>query len=285
VTELNKLAGPIFRCLECDLIFRDPMPDAVSLLKAYRSIPVESWTYHEPAHWGLSRDAILRLAPNPRVLDVGCFRGDFLEFLGPTFQRFAIEPNPQAAALAQSHGVEIIGESVGQDLSSHRGRFGAIVLMDVVEHLHRPRDVVRELMNLLAPGGLLILFTGDSCTWPVRISLPNYWYMKFPIHLVHLGERHVRWLEQDLGLERCAWRTLAHAPGRWQERLRTEGRCIAAVLWERFLKQHAWSRWLANFPGFRGVSAYTEPAFWPILRDHFWCVLRPYPTPPAALPR
>lgn len=109
----------------------------------------------------------------------------------------------------------------------------------------------------------------------MRISLPNYWYMKFPIHLVQLGERHMRWLERDLGLERCAWRTLAHEPGPWQDRLRMEGRCIASVLWERFLKHRAWTRWLAHLPGFRGVSAYTEPAFWPILRDHFWCVLRP----------
>jgi SAM-dependent methyltransferase len=158
------LAGPLFRCLTCDLVFRDPMPDAESLANAYRSIPVGSWSYNEPAHWALSRDAINRLAPNREVLDVGCFRGDFLEFLGPDFQRFGIEPNPDAAAVTRKRGIEIIGESAEQDFSAYRGRFGAIVLMAVVEYLHRPRDVLRELKKLLAPRGLLILFTGDACT-------------------------------------------------------------------------------------------------------------------------
>src|ERR1035437_494542 len=39
----------------------------------------------------------------------------------------------------------------------------------------------------------------DACTWIVRVSLPYYWYLKFPIHLVQLGDHHVRWLERDLG--------------------------------------------------------------------------------------
>lgn len=275
VVGLNRLAGPLFRCRTCDLIFRDPMPDAESLAKAYRSIPVGSWTYCEPEHWTLSRNAIQNLAPNRAVLDVGCFRGDFLQFLGSGFQRFGIEPNPEAAAVARDHGIEIIGESAEQDFTTYQGRFGTIVLMDVVEHLHRPRDVLHAMKQLLAPHGLLILLTGDSCTWPVRISLPNYWYMKFPIHLVQLGDRHVRWLERDLRMERCAWRMVAHAPGPRRVRLWTEGLCLASMLWERFFKQHPWTRWVAILPGFRGVSRYTEPAFWPILRDHFWCVLRP----------
>lgn len=276
VLELNALAGPLFRCQTCDLLFRDPMPDTAALTRAYRSIPVGSWSYEQPAHWSLSRDAINRLAPNREVLDVGCFRGDFLEYLGPGFSRYGIEPNPAGATVARERGIEIIGESVEGDFSIHAGRFGAIVMMDVIEHVARPRDVLRKLRQLLAPHGLLILFTGDACTWPVRISLPFHWYMKFPIHLVQLGNRHMRWLERDLGLERCAWRTAAHAPGTWHERIRTDGRCVASALWQRFLKHHAATRWLRHCPGFRGVSKYTEPAFWPTLRDHFWCVLRPH---------
>jgi SAM-dependent methyltransferase len=52
-------------------------------------------------------------------------------------------------------------------LSSLRGDFDAIVMVDVLEHIDKPRRVLIEVYRLLKPGGLLYMST------PNRFSLFN----------------------------------------------------------------------------------------------------------------
>ena len=90
--------------------------------------------------------------PNSAVLDVGCFRGDMLNYLGKRWDLFGVEPSHEAARDAQRRGVTIIGESI-ESLRDSNHKFGAITMIDVVEHLLRPLDALSSLARLLAPGG------------------------------------------------------------------------------------------------------------------------------------
>jgi SAM-dependent methyltransferase len=254
-------------------VFRFPAPSLEALRIAYESMPVGHWANQTPPWWEWTREAILRFAPNRRVLDVGCFRGDFLATLGPEFERFGVEPNIQAAEVARSRGTLIIGRSIDDQADAFKGQFGAIVLMDVIEHLHDPCAALRRLKELLAPGGLLIVLSGDAQSWPARLSLPFYWYMKYPIHLVYLGSRSMGWIERELGLKRVVWRRLAHERGPFKARLRERAVCVAIALWQRINRTPLRGPVGACWP-FSRVRHFREPPFLGLLRDHFWAVLR-----------
>ncbi len=274
VASLRAESGGLHRCRHCDLVFRAPVPSPAALARAYAAIPVGSWSYQRPRWWDWSAEAIRRFAPNPRVLDVGCFRGDFLSSLGESVQKFGVEPNPAAARHATANGVEIIGQSATDDLSAHRGRFGTVVLMDVIEHVEDPVGVLRELSPLLAPGGIFIILTGNSTAWWVRRALPHYWYMSFPIHLVYLGERYLRWLEGRLGLVRRDWRVLAHESAGRRQRLRELGKALGMAVWHGWLARSFLGGVAGRVWPFRRLRQLPEPPRLMSLPDHFWAVLQ-----------
>ena len=66
----------------------------------------------------------------------------------------------------------MIGRELDANLSAYNGKFGAVILMDVLEHVPDPLTTLAKVRPLLAPGGLVVILTGDSCYWLSRLSLP-----------------------------------------------------------------------------------------------------------------
>ncbi len=100
----------------------------------------------------------------PRVLDVGCGRGDFLRYVAerhPRAERCGIELDPAraAAARAASPGARIETGDVALALGLLPGAFDLVTLWDVFEHLVDPREVLCALAARLAPGGVVFVQT------------------------------------------------------------------------------------------------------------------------------
>ena len=100
-----------------------------------------------------------------RVLDVGCSRGNFLAAgtrLG--FQMEGVEPAAAVAAAAQAAGLKVhagLLEDIGFPLAT----FDVVTLFEVIEHLKQPRTLLHECRNVLKPGGLLVISTGNTASW------------------------------------------------------------------------------------------------------------------------
>lgn len=97
-----------------------------------------------------------------RVLDLGCGAGEFLSFLkahGIAGQGVDLDANEVARATAR--GVDAACADAFAFLRSTPERYGAISLLQVIEHIPQQRQV--ELISLarecLAPGGLLLVET------------------------------------------------------------------------------------------------------------------------------
>ena len=96
------------------------------------------------------------------VLDVGCGFGFALRALrasGFSDVR-GIEISEQQAEIARRGGFEVsvVSDTIAH-LQKHRGRFGLILLLDVLEHVPVPAqiDLARAIREALQPGGRLIV--------------------------------------------------------------------------------------------------------------------------------
>ena len=101
-----------------------------------------------------------RLAPDvPRtVLDVGTYIGRFLELAtNAGFDAEGIELNLRAADFAERRTGRPIHRVKAQELADSGRRYGAVTMIDVLEHIPQPAPVVAALRNLLAPGGVLVV--------------------------------------------------------------------------------------------------------------------------------
>ena len=102
---------------------------------------------------------VLQHGRRPRLLDIGCGVGDFLAVARDAgFEVHGVELSPGAARLAeQYHQLDV---RVGDFKSENRyGYFEAITLIGVLEHVRDPSELMSHASRLLAPGGVLLMYT------------------------------------------------------------------------------------------------------------------------------
>ena len=117
--------------------------------------------------WWRAREAAIllelrRLRPAGgfrRILDVGCGNGLFFDRLSELGEVEGVEPD---AALLDPEGPwrRAIHAVPFDDTFQPGHRFGAILFLDVLEHLDDPAAALRHAVELLAPGGVIV------CTVP-----------------------------------------------------------------------------------------------------------------------
>ena len=143
--------------------------------------------------------AIGRVPARSRVLDLGAADGSVAAVLRSMgCQVWGVEQDPDAAQAAKRWCESVhIGDLNAEDLREVFAdlRFEVILMLDVLEHLSDPARVLREVRDLLAPGG-----------WAV-ISLPNVTHISLRLELLSgrfvyrdaglLDRTHVRFFDSD----------------------------------------------------------------------------------------
>lgn len=217
----------LYECGRCGLLYLDHQIARNELIDSYEELPSDTWEdIPQRRDFELARGEISRRHARGCVLDVGCFRGDFLRSLPPEFERFGIEPNAAAKEEAERRKIRILGRCV--ESAAIDERFDTIVLMDVIEHLDAPADVLTKLASWLAPRGHLIVSTGNTDALPWRMMRLNYWYY-IPQHIRFFNRRWFEWMAGRLGLNLVAAHHFSHSRSAY-------GKAFVAERWRDFFR-------------------------------------------------
>lgn len=159
----------VIECLMCGFRHVVPLPDPNALEATYRDTyyrddkPTFITHASEDQQWAeLAQDDRLEIferllpASRRRLLDIGCGPGFFLKTAKLRGWRIlGIEPSRQAAVHARSLGLEVAEGFFNADSAPGLGRFDAIQLNNVLEHVPDPAATLLEARNLLEPNGVL----------------------------------------------------------------------------------------------------------------------------------
>lgn len=178
---LNACAPPALhfaqaRCAGCGLLISQPQASEAEMEAYYgRAYYEEQWPDPE-AVW--AENAVLyrrhelplmeRLwtdwppPPGGSVAEIGCGYGVFLDLLREVgYRARGCDLSPRAVAYCRSRGLDVVeGKAPGVPLP--RGGFDAAISMHVIEHLSDPRGFVKEMADLVRPGGVLVIVTEEA---------------------------------------------------------------------------------------------------------------------------
>lgn len=264
--------GSMYRCRNCSLHFREPAATEAELARYYSALSSDDWWQHDQERevWRKIKK-VLDSAPGRRVLDVGCFRGDLLAYLGESWDRFGVEPSTDARKVAESRGIKVIGSRV-EELNVDDGQFAAITLVDVIEHLPRPLEALQKLSRMLQPGGLLVLFTGNTSAWSWRFAGTHYWYSAMPEHVAFFQPSWFRWAAPKLNCKVSSVESLQYEPASLSRSLDETLKNVAYVTYQRLANSVLLGATLPKLPVFGRISKWNS-SWWTTARDHILVTL------------
>ena len=159
----------LVQCLVCGVMFAHPRPSLSRLQSAYTEGEVgagaptgdsrefEAYEYRFRPFLELVRT----YGKRGRILDVGCWNGQFLSLLGPEWEKHGVELSGSASAYARSQGLDVVTGTI-HDVPYPAGMFRVVTMWDVIEHVPKPTDDLRKAVDLLEPDGLLFIHDLDT---------------------------------------------------------------------------------------------------------------------------
>lgn len=138
------------------------------------------------------------------MLEVGSGQGDFLQTASATWTATGVEPNEGARHRALQKNLKVYQKL--DDVPA--GRYDAIILWHVLEHIPDLEATVSDLLHRLQPGGRLFLALPNHQSWDAR-HYREYWAAyDVPRHLWHFSKNSVKELFGQFGLECMATRPM-----------------------------------------------------------------------------
>lgn len=186
----------IFQCASCGLIFRGDLPTPEELLSIYApgyfrredggdADGYADYLSDELEHRLTARQRVDRLdraCGRGRLLDVGAAAGFFIdEARARGWEAEGIDVSPGMSAWGHEQlGLEI-ATGLFQASDYAEGSFDAVTMWDYIEHSIDPARDFAKAAEVLKPGGMLMLSTGDAASLVARLS-GRRWHLLTPRH-------------------------------------------------------------------------------------------------------
>jgi SAM-dependent methyltransferase len=263
-----------FKLLECDacgLVYKTPRPSDAELDRFYATIRFEDWEKGVLYPTDERIIEILKGLPDgARILDFGCSIARVSSLFANRCEVTGFEPNKPSAEIARGRGLTVVDS---MDALKQMGPvFDAILLMDVFEHLGEPRELPATLASLLAPGGRLVILTGDGDAPEFRKSPADFWYFQLFGHLCCLTRRHIDHLAKQLSLAVDSVTEHCHYRHPLKELLRQKARRFAYCAHRR--DASVGQRLISRLPVIRRAARWRNAPAFTCTVDHVVIVLR-----------
>ncbi len=159
----------------------------------YAHVPVP--TYGEKfSPYSSHRRIIDAVAPNSRVLDVGCAGGYLARALAEKGCTVVGVDSRDDQAAREACASFYVADLDGGDWAPAEKDFDYVVFADVLEHL-RDTSILKRCRNWLRPEGRIIASTGNVALWYVRLQLLSGRFAYAPRGI--LDETHVHLYTRD----------------------------------------------------------------------------------------
>lgn len=190
----------LYKCSTCSVLFLHPQPDLQTLEEHYSREYYHAWgekignteTIRKLKAGSFKRifNILPELPQHSRMLDVGCAMGYTMEAAEACgMDSWGVEISEWASGIAEKKfGAGKIFKGKFEESSFDSGFFDMILMSDFLEHVHDPLQAIKKSMNLLKPGGLLVVNTPDTGSLSFKILGQRWPHFKLE-HLFYFNQK------------------------------------------------------------------------------------------------
>lgn len=203
----------IRRCRGCGLIYISPRPGRDEIGRFYPEY--YSWKQEEESPGAVGRlekfyryqllghevgRVIARTGlENGKVLDVGCGSGDRLDvFRKRGFDSYGVEVSASAEHARGKMGLDVVRSDLAGACFPD-GFFDIVTLYNVLEHLHDPREALKEINRITKPGGYLVVQVPNTGSLQFKIFGKRWAAIEPPRDLFYFRTGLVRMMLSEEG--------------------------------------------------------------------------------------
>ena len=215
---VSRQSFPIEECLDCSVRFTQGVPGPDEMAPYYHA---ESYISHSDSRKGLinrlyhfarkitlyQKKKIIANATglqDGRLLDVGAGTGAFMQYMHTAgWDVTGLEPDLKARHNANEiNGVRLLPMTELENFSANT--FDVITLWHVLEHVHHLYDYLKNLKNIMKPGGALFIAVPNYTSYDASTYLTYWAAYDVPRHLYHFSPNSMRMLlaAQELKLQK-----------------------------------------------------------------------------------
>jgi 2-polyprenyl-3-methyl-5-hydroxy-6-metoxy-1,4-benzoquinol methylase len=172
----------LVRCRACGFV---QLATDVDLTPFYARMDDDAYEATRPfraLEAGKLLDRLSPAGPGSRLLDVGAGSGVLVEeAVRRGWVADGVEPSAWLVARGRARGLSVHAGTLPHPALNPP--YDAVTLVDVIEHVTEPRDLLREVRRVLRPGGQLLVVTPDVRSFPARMLGYRWWHYR----IAHVG--------------------------------------------------------------------------------------------------
>lgn len=184
------------KCPKCNSCTYRPLPTPKEIVSHYKS-KYESGNYlllreYSSQYVDIYRDIAKELInasgslKGHKVLDIGCFTGEFLEVIERSGAiGFGTELQKEALAIARKKFPDRVNRAKVNSFNLPKGKFQAVTLLGLIEHVTGPNKLIKLVYEKLRMGGVIVFQTPDSGSLVAKL-IGKWWPPLAPIEHIFL---------------------------------------------------------------------------------------------------
>jgi SAM-dependent methyltransferase len=203
------------RCRRCGLVYLNPRP-ALSEFERIYPANYHAFEFSEKefgfvfqVRRRLEAKRLLSwckdLPDDASIIDIGCGDGFHLELLRDFGKKSwtleGVDTDGRAAAMAEKKNLKIHRGAL-EALDLPRDSYDLALLIQTVEHVADPPELLRQICSLLRPGGRLVTVTDNTDSLDFKLFKKRHWGgYHFPRHWNLFNPATIRKLAEKTGFE------------------------------------------------------------------------------------
>ncbi len=140
-------------------------------------------------------EQISKIKADGKLFDIGAGSGILLESASKFgYQASGVEPSHWLSEQAKARGLAVREGT----FAAGSQEFDVITLIDVIEHVDDPWQLVLDIYNSLRPGGILVLATPDFGSMFAKVMGHRWWHYRVA-HIGYFNRQNLNYLLAKVG--------------------------------------------------------------------------------------